>query len=106
MKWAVIVTWAVTLGGSAAAFLPNLVAWLSRTLRAARRIEEYTGEILVATEGIAANTGNLAAMKDTLAAAPGLLDEADSIERQTQEIAAALSGSQPASAGEGREGTQ
>jgi hypothetical protein len=82
--------WWVTLLGSLLLFVPNLVSWLIRTLGAARYIERYSEEILAAGAGIAENTANVKALKDTLALAPSLVDAAGSIEAQVTSIEAAL----------------
>lgn len=84
------VIWWVTLLGSVLLFVPNLVSWLIRTLGAARYIERYSEEILVAGAGIAENTSNVKALKDTLALAPSLVDGASSIEGHVASIEAVL----------------
>ncbi len=80
--------------------VPAVVGLLRRALAAARNIERYSAEILAGGVGIAGNTANVAALKETIAAAPGLVAGAGSIERHAAAIRSALG-----SAGDG-EGAQ
>ena len=70
--------------------VPAVVNLLRRALAAARGIERYSEEILAGGVGIAGNTANVAALKETIAAAPGLVAGAGSIERHAAAIKAAL----------------
>ena len=82
--------WLFTLLGTIFAVLPNLVSWLIRALAAARHIEQYTEEILAAGMGIADNTSNVTALKETLAVAPQLVSGAESLESHVAALEAAL----------------
>lgn len=84
--------WSALLVASGVAVVPVVVNLLARALAAARNIERYTAEILQGGVGIAGNTANVAALKDTLAVAPQLLAGAASIERHAATIEAALGG--------------
>ncbi len=96
MSRAVTVIWSSLLIATTIGVVPVVVRLLSRTLTAARNIEQYTTEILNSGVGIATNTANVAALKETIAAAPQLLEGAEAIERHAAAIAAAL---RPASDG-------
>ena len=82
--------WGGMLIATVVGIVPIVVSLLRRALAAARNIERYTDEILTAGVGIANNTASVAALKDTLAAAPLLLEGAGSIERHAATVAAAL----------------
>ncbi len=90
MSRGVTVIWSGMLAATLFAVVPIAVALLTRALNAARRIEQYTSEILTAGVGIAHNTANVAALKDTLAAAPHLVNAALSLEHHTSRIETAL----------------
>jgi hypothetical protein len=79
--------------------VPVVIGLLSRALTAARGIERYTVEILQSGVGIANNTAEVAALKDTLAAAPGLVAGAGSIEGHASTIRTVLGGETSASEG-------
>ncbi len=98
MNRIVAVIWSGMLIATIVGVVPTVVNLLRRALVAARNIERYTDEILTAGVGIANNTASVTALKDTLAAAPLLLEGAASIERHASAVAAALG-----SAGEGVE---
>lgn len=98
MSRAVALIWSGMLLATVVAVVPAVVGLLQRALKAARSIERYTSEILTGGVGIAANTAQVAALKDTIAVAPQLLAGARSIERHAATIEAAL-----AKAGAGRE---
>ena len=70
--------------------VPVVVNLLRRALAAARNIERYSEEILAGGVGIAGNTANVAALKETIAAAQGLVAGAASIERHAAAIRSAL----------------
>ena len=99
MNRIVAAIWSGMLIATVVGVVPIVVSLLRRALAAARNIERYTDEILTAGVGIAQNTASVAALKDTLAAAPLLLEGAGSIERHTSTVVAALG-----SAGSGAEG--
>ncbi len=82
--------WSGMLLVTLVAVVPAVVGLLRRALAAARNIERYSAEILVGGVGIAGNTANVAALKETIAAAPGLLAGAQSIERHAAAIKSAL----------------
>ena len=90
--------WSGMLIATVVGVVPAVVSLLRRALAAARHIERYTTEILAGGVGIAGNTANVAALKDTIAVAPGLLAGAQSIERHAATIESAL-----ANAGDGQE---
>jgi hypothetical protein len=86
--------WAITLAVVTVVIVPLAVYLLHRTLRAARSIERYTRESLVAGVGIATNTGAIAALDDTIRAASSLLEAAEALKRRTAEVSDAVAGSQ------------
>ena len=90
MNRVVTVIWSGMLIATTVAVVPIVVNLLSRALTASRNIERYTAEILDGGVGIATNTANVAALKETIAAAPTLLAGAESIERHAAAIAGAL----------------
>jgi hypothetical protein len=90
--------WLVTLLGAIFAFLPNLVAWLMRVFGAAKEIEKYTADILVAAQGIRENTSRAVALKETISVAPRLVSSAESIDSQAaalESLAAARTAPRP-----------
>jgi hypothetical protein len=90
MNRIVAAIWGSMLIATVVGVVPTIVNLLRRALAAARNIERYTDEILTAGVGIAQNTASVAALKDTLAAAPLLLEGAGSIERHASTVVAAL----------------
>ncbi len=84
--------WGGMLLATVVGVVPVVVTLLQRALAAARNIERYTDEILASGVGIATNTGNVAALKGTLTAAPQLIAEAQSIKEHAAAIEAALGG--------------
>ncbi len=82
--------WSGMLIATVVAVVPAVVSLLRRALAAAGNIERYTTEILTAGVGIAGNTVSVAALKDTIAVAPGLLAGAQSIEGHAAAIESAL----------------
>ena len=90
MNRIVAAIWLSMLIATVVGVVPTVVNLLRRALAAARNIERYTDEILTAGVGIANNTASVAALKDTLAAAPLLLEGAGSIERHASTVVAAL----------------
>ena len=81
--------WSGMLIATAVAVVPA-VGLLRRALAAANNIERYTSEMLTAGVGITDNTASVAALKETIAVAPGLLAGARSIERHAAAIKSAL----------------
>ncbi len=92
MNRIVAAIWSGMLLATVGGVVPIVVSQLRRGLAAARNIERYTAEMLTAGVGIAGNTAHVAALKDTLAAAPLLLAGAQSIEQHAGTIVAALGG--------------
>ncbi len=90
--------WSGMLIATVVGVVPAVVNLLRRALAAARNIERYSAEILAGGVGIADNTANVAALKDTIAVAPQLLAGAQSIERHAATIKVALG--QPGDGGE------
>ena len=82
--------WIGMLFATVVGVVPVVVSLLQRALAASRNIERYSAEILAGGVGIAGNTASVAALKDTLAVAPGLLAGAGSIERHAAAIKDAL----------------
>ena len=82
--------WSGMLIATVVGIVPVVVNLLRQALAAARNIERYSAEILTGGVGIAGNTANVAALKETIAAAPGLLAGAQSIERHAAAIKSAL----------------
>ena len=87
----VAVVWIGMLLATVFGVVPVAVALLQRALNAALRIERYTGEMLEGGVGIAGNTANVAALKDTIGAAPLLVGGAEALEKTTARIEAILS---------------
>ena len=90
MNRVVTTIWSGMMIAAVVGVVPAVVGLLRRALAAARNIERYTAEILAGGVGTAHNTANVAALKDTLAAAPQLLAGAQSIERHAAAIKSAL----------------
>ncbi len=90
MNRGVATIWIGMLAATLLAVVPAVVALLTRALKAARHIERYTAEILTGGVGIAENTASVAALKDTIAAAPHLVIAATSLEANTARIEAVL----------------
>lgn len=86
----VAVVWIGMLVATVAGVVPVVVALLQRALNAALSIERYTAEMLEGGVGIAGNTANVAALKDTIGAAPLLVGGAEALEKTTARIEAAL----------------
>ncbi len=79
MNRGVATIWGGMLIATCLGVVPIVVVLLGRTLNAARNIEQYTEEMLKSGVGIANNTANVAALKDTISAAPLLVNGAESI---------------------------
>ncbi len=87
---AVYVIWWITLIVAVVVVLP--LAWylLHRAFKAARQIEYYAAKTLEAGVGVAGNTANIAALKDTIGVAVGILGTATAIEEHSGVIEGAL----------------
>lgn len=87
---AVYVIWWITLIVAVVIVLP--LAWylLHRAFAAARQIERYAAKTLEAGVGVAGNTANIAALKETIAVATGILGTATAIEEHSGVIEGAL----------------
>jgi len=86
MNRGVAAIWSSMLIATCLGVVPVVVVLLNRTLSAARNIEQYTEEMLTSGVGIANNTANVAALKNTLAVAPQLLGGAESLARHITTI--------------------
>lgn len=95
MNRAIGAIWIGMLAATVLGVVPIVVSYLGRLLSAARNIEQYTGEMLAAGVGVAGNTANVAALKDTIAVAPQLLAGAEALERHATMIETALAAAQP-----------
>ena len=95
MNRSIAVIWWGMLIATVAAVVPVAVTLLSRALKAAQNIERYTEEALAGGVQIAGNTANVAALKETISVAPGLLAAASSLEQHTATIASALAPDRP-----------
>jgi hypothetical protein len=84
--------WGITLGIITFVVVPLALYLLHRALLAARSIERYTREALEAGAGIAANTGAITALEETIAAAKSLLEATELLKRRTAEIADVVGG--------------
>ena len=92
MNRAIAAIWSFMILATVVGVVPAVVGLLRRGLAAVRNIERYTEEILAAGVGIAENTAHVAALKDTLAAAPSLVAGAQSIQQHATTVATALGG--------------
>lgn len=102
MNRGVAAIWSSMLIATCVGVVPVVVVLLNRTLSAARNIERYTEEMLNSGVGIANNTANVAALKNTLSVAPQLLGGAESISRHISTIEHVLAAN-AASNGQGQE---
>ena len=76
MPQAVFTLWWIGLVVTLVVFVPLAVYLLHRTWRAARSIERYAADALVAAAGIAGNTGHIPALDTTVDVAGEMLDTA------------------------------
>ena len=90
--------WWIMLIATVVVIVPIAVGLLVRAVTAARNIEQYTAEALSSGVGIAQNTANVTALRETIAVATQLLAGAESIKRSTATIGTAL-GAPPLSNG-------
>lgn len=102
MNRGVATIWGGMLIATCLGVVPIVVVLLDRTLNAARNIERYTAEMLNSGVGIANNTANVAALKDTISAAPQLVGGAESIALHITAIESALAAN-AAHNGQGKE---
>lgn len=87
---AVYVIWWITLIVAVVIVLPLVWYLLHRAFAAARQIERYAAKTLEAGVGVAGNTANIAALKDTISVATGILGTATAIEEHSGVIEGAL----------------
>ena len=89
---AVYAIWCATLVVTLLVFVPLSLYLLHRTWCAARSIQRYAAETLVAAQGIARNTAHLPALDATIAVAGEMLGAAGAAERKLDTIASVLEG--------------
>jgi hypothetical protein len=89
---AALVIWGVTLLVIALVIVPLATLLLHRTLRAARSIESYLGEMREAGTGVARNTGAIPALDQTVETAGAMGEVAAGLEQRSMEIAGILAG--------------
>jgi hypothetical protein len=87
---AVDLIWGIGLAVTLVVFVPLAVSLLHRTWRAARSIERYAAEALVAVQGIAAATGRIGALDGTIEVAQEVLAAAGAVERKLGTVADVL----------------
>lgn len=73
--------WKIGLAVTLLVFVPLAVVLLHRLWRAARSIQIYAREALVAAGGIAGNTAQIGALDDTISVASQILSTATAIEQ-------------------------
>jgi hypothetical protein len=96
--------WWGMIVATVAAVVPLALFLLTRALGAARQIERYTADILEHGVGIAVNTSDATALKQTLALAPRLLDGTEAIIAQVSAITTILGGERPGNGHSNSEG--
>lgn len=74
--------WAFGLALTLVVFVPLAVLLLHRLWRAARSIQLYARDALVAAGGIASNTAHIGALDETIAVASAILSTASAIEQK------------------------
>jgi Ca2+/H+ antiporter len=82
--------WWITLIVTLVVFVPMAVYWLHRTWRAARSIQRYAADTLVAAAGIATGTENIAALQTTSDVAGEILQAARDVDGKLATIADVL----------------
>ncbi|CAN5809568.1 hypothetical protein BH23PSE1_BH23PSE1_02580 [soil metagenome] len=92
MPVAALAVWIAALAVVALVIVPLAVALLRRTLFAAWRIEAYLADMRAAGAGIAAHTGAVPALDDTIALAAAMQPVAKGIEAKSGAVAALLTG--------------
>ena len=78
----VFTIWTIGLAVTLLVFVPLAVVLLHRLWRAARSIQIYAREALVAAGGIAGNTAQIGALDDTIGVASQMLATATGIEQK------------------------
>jgi hypothetical protein len=78
----VFTIWTIGLVVTLVVFVPLAVVLLHRLWRAARSIQIYAREALVAAAGIAGNTAQIGALDDTIGVASQMLATATAIEQK------------------------
>ena len=78
--------WGITLAIITFVVVPLALYLLHRTLKAARAIERYARESLIAGVGIATNTSAIPALEQTLATAGSLVDASKLLRARVDEI--------------------
>ena len=82
--------WAIGVVVTLVVFVPLAVYLLHRTWRAARSIQRYAAETLVAARGIASNTQNVGALDATIEVATATLGAAGAAARKLDTVASVL----------------
>ena len=82
--------WWIGLIVTLVVFVPLAVYLLHRTWRAARAIQIYAREALVAAGGIAGNTQHISALDTTIQVATAILDTAGAVEKKLGTVATVL----------------
>jgi len=82
--------WAAGLAITLVVFVPLSVILLHRLWRVARSIQLYARDALTAAAGIAANTGHIGALDDTIQTAGAMLTTASAIEQKLNGATALL----------------
>ena len=82
--------WAAGLAITLVVFVPLSVMLLHRLWRAARSIQLYARDALTAAAGIAANTGHIGALDETIQTAGAMLTTASAIEQKLNGATALL----------------
>ena len=90
MPPAVYTIWWITLIVTLVLFVPLAVYYLHRTWAAARSIQRYAADALVAARGIAGNTQHIAALDATAATAGEMLQAAGAVEKKLDIVATVL----------------
>ena len=87
---AVYAIWCAGLILTLVVFVPLTLYLLHRTWCAARSIQRYAAETLVAAQGIVRNTANLSALDATIVVAGEMLGAAGAAERKLDTMASVL----------------
>ena len=82
--------WRIALLVTFVVFIPLAVYLLHATYRAARSIDLYARETLIAAAGIAGNTKNIPALDATIGTATEILAAAEAVEAKLDTIATVL----------------
>ena len=83
----VFTIWKVTLAVTLVIFVPLAVYLLHSTWRAARSIQIYARDTLIAAAGVAGNTKNIPALDATITTATEILAAAEAVETKLGTIA-------------------